>query len=145
MKAFKFVNGLLVLLIVFSGLVVISCKKTQTAENQRLKKDRGITIVNNIGNLIKGYSVNAGVGGPEIKKGTDFTEQRIYLLISDSWKNDPNLEVILIDKYDNVYKNNVNVPLEGNTDIHIGKEHKVPQGSFTDNINKLKEWFDKHK
>lgn len=146
MKAVKFVSRLLVFLFIFSGLAVISCKKKAlTPEIGRLKPDRGITIINNIGSPIKGYAVNAGSGGSEIAKGTAFTGNSIYLIISDSWKNDPNLEVVLVDQYNKIYKNTANVPLEGNTDIRIGTEHRVSEGSITDAIRDLTEWINKHK
>jgi len=146
MKAVKFVSGLLVFLFIISGLAVISCKKTaQTPEIGRLKPNRGITIINNIGNQITGYAVNVGGGGPEIVKGTDFTGNSIYLSINDNWKNDPNLEIILIDQPKNIYKNTVYVPLEGNTDIRIGKEHKVSAGLITDAMRDMIEWLNKHK
>jgi len=146
MKVVKFLNILLLFLIVCPGLAVVSCKKKDlTPDTGRLRKDRGITIIDNIGNDITGYAVNAGEDGPEIVKGTNFTEKTIYIKISDNWKKDPDLEVILVDRYKNIYKNTVNVPLEGNTDIRIGKNNKVSQGVITDAMHKLVEIFNRTK
>lgn len=124
---------------------IISCVKKETPESVRMKQERNITVTNNTGNLISGYMINAGTDGTEITRGRSFSEKSIVIKIGENWNNDPDIEVIFVDQYNNIFKKTVRVPLNKNTDISIGQEDKISQGLIKDAINKFIEWINKNK
>ena len=145
MKTVTIIKRLLIILLAFLSLAVISCKKREiNPENVRTGTERAITIINNTGNDISGYLINAGSDGPEIAKSTS-DKNSFSIIINEKWINDPNIEVVLYDQFGNIYKNTVNVPLKGNTDIPIGREHKISQGFVRDKYNAFVEWINKNK
>ena len=141
MKIKPFIRFLL--FFTFLIFITISCRK-ETPESVRSSEERAVTITNNTENRILGYKLNAGKNGTEIEKGP-FESRSIATKISDAWKNDPDLEIELVDVYNNIYRVTVNVPLHGNTDVIIGPEHKISQGFLKDLYNKLVEWLNRNK
>jgi len=134
----------LFILMVFISLVCNSCLKEKKAKDVRLKQDRAITIVNNTGNRISGYQVNVASTGVEIEKGVSLNDS-FSIIINESFVNDTEIEVVLVDIYDRVYAKTFNVPLNGNTDTPITADDRKSEGLLKDKWKDLTAWLNRNK
>jgi len=141
----KFSIGGCTIGIIFVVLVAIlfgSCNR-KNPEKIRQTKERYITIINNTGSVLEGYMVNTA-NGVEIKKEKT-SNNSFSIKIGDGFKNDPNIEVVLVDVYKRIYTRTFNVPLEGNTDTPISAGDRKSEGVVTDKYKDLVAWLNEHK
>ena len=132
--------------IIFVTLVAISfgsCSKEKKPGTYRLKKDRAITIVNNTGSELKGYMVNTA-SRVEIQRG-ETSRNSFEIKIGDEFKNDLELEVVLVDKFTRIYTKTFNVPLEGMTDTPISAQDRKTEGAAIDIYKDFVAWLNEHK
>jgi hypothetical protein len=132
--------------IIFVILVAISfgsCSKEKKPGTYRLKKDRVISIVNNTGSELKGYMLSTATG-VEIQRG-ETSRNSFDIKISDKFKNDLEIEVVLVDKFTRIYTKTFNVPLKGTTDTPISAGDRKSEGPVTDKYKDLVAWLNEHK
>ena len=144
MKKLPFSCMLVMILAVSFALAGNSCSKEKKPEEVRIKEERSITIVNNTGSQIKGYQLNVAKTGVEIQKGVP-SANSFSVIINESFKNDPDIEVVLIDRAGRAYAKTYNVPLKGNTDAPITAGDRVSQGFLNDKRKDLIDWFNSNK
>ena len=132
------------ILVLFISLVCNSCPKEKKPETVRLKQERAITIVNNTGNRISGYQVNVASTGVEIEKGVPLNDS-FSIIINESFVNDAEIEVVLVDIYERVYAKTFSVPSNGNTDTPITTEDRKPEGLLKDKWKDLTAWLNRNK
>ena len=135
-------NNLHIILLVFMGLLIISCSK-KTPITERLRPERAITIINNTGSQIKGYKVNVA-NGPEIAKGTP-SGNSFYVKLDENLKNDREIEVVLVDVYGIIYAKTFTVPLRGNTDTPITAGDRKSEGAIKDKWKDFVKWLNTNK
>ena len=147
MKSGISIKNLPVVLFVFLGLSIASCQRNATVqapEAVRARQERAITITNRTGFQLSGYSVNVASSGVEIQKGSSSNDS-FSIIISRSYDADPEIEVVLVDRYDRIYAKTFNVPLEGNTDTPITAEDRKSEGALTDGWKDIQAWFNQNK
>ena len=134
-----------IICVTFMALIAISfgsCGR-KNPEKVRETKERYITVINNTGNELKGYQINVA-NGIEITKGTT-SNNSFSIKIGKGFKNDPNIEVVLVDKFGKIYAKTFNVPITGNTDTPISAINRKSEGVLVDKYKDLTEWLNKHK
>jgi len=143
MKKFS-INGTIG--IIFVMLVVISsgsCSKEKKPGTLRSKKDRAITIVNDTGEKLKGYMIKTA-NGVEIRRG-ETSDNSFEIKIGDAFKNDLELEVVLVDEFTRIYTKTFSVPLTGMTDTPISAGDRKSEGYITDKYKDFVAWLNKTK
>jgi len=104
-------------------------------------KKRIIAIVNQTGCDIKYFRVSVAGGElifAENKFQLDDENGTVKREIQPAYRNHPELEVRLVDKYDRIYAKNFQVPLSGKTPTPIKNSDRVSEGFFVD---KKKDFF----
>lgn len=98
-------------------------------------KKRFIAIVNQTGCDIKYFRVSVA-GGELIFAENSFPlddeNGTVKREIQPAYRNNHELEVRLVDKYDRIYAKTFQVPLKGITPVPIKNNDRVSEGSFTD-------------
>ena len=104
---------------------------------------RTITIINQTGYPLSGYSVNAASSNTEIQKApsNDSFRFRINSIFNDYTE----IEVVLVDKYERVYAKTFDVAVDGNTETPVVRADRKPEGFFKDRWKDIIAWFNEHK
>ena len=142
MKRGIFFNNSLIFLFILLGLSITACGRKgpvqgpQAPDGPRPKPERAVTIINRTGVQISNYSVNVASSGVEIHEGTPPNDS-FSIVISRSYDADPEIEVVLVDRYTRIYAKTFNVPLEGNTDTPVTAEDRKSKGPLQDGWDDL--------
>ena len=105
---------------------------------------RAITIVNQTGYPLSGYSVKGIPSGLEIQKGAPPNDS-LSIRINSRYTTDTDIEVTLVDRYGRIYVGTFSVPLEGNTNTPIIKQDRKSEGLLTDRWKDIVAWFNENK
>jgi len=144
MKRFVFIA---LMLLVTVGSSFCGGSKDKKPEKGRNKDSRGVTVINNTGTEIKGYAINVAGSHVEIRKANkNFAPGgSFWIEIPKSFKDDPQLEVVLVDIYEKVYAKEFYVPEKGNTDISLTNSDRKSEGLIIDKWKDFVAWLNKHK
>jgi len=106
---------------------------------------RTITIINETGYPLSGYSVKAVSpdSDAEIQKAPP--DDSFQVRINSSLNDFPEIEVQLVDRYGRAYTKTFDVALEGNTETPVAKNNRKPEGFFMDRWKDIIAWFNVHK
>jgi len=117
------------LLAIFVAILGSSCKPKPEPKDVRVEKKRAITIVNKTGSDVIYYSVSVASSKVPIEQDSSVIKDggTEVCKIPSAFKNDLELEVMLAD-CKNQYVKQLQVPLEGNTDVTITEKDKKSDG-----------------
>ena len=104
---------------------------------------RTITIINETGHPLSGYSVNAASSDVEIRKAPSNDNFRVN--INSSFKDYTEIEVMLVDRYGRIYAKTFDVPLDGNTETPVTRADRKSEWFFKDRWKDIIAWFNEHK
>jgi hypothetical protein len=106
---------------------------------------RTITIINETGYPLSGYSVNAvsSDSDAEIQKAP--SDDSFPVRINSSLNDFPEIEVLLVDRYGRAYTKTFDVALEGNTETPVAKNDRKSEGFLVDRWKDIIVWFNVHK
>jgi len=139
----KISNCFWCLMFIFS-LSIFSCTKEKAPVKDRVNSSaRNITINNQTGTEIRGYLVSTANGVEIIKGATN--KNSFTVEIHKNFDNDPDIEVVLTDKYERVYAKTVKVPLKGNTDVSITSLDRKTEGLVKDKWKDFTAWINENK
>ena len=142
MKKFSISFVICVTFMILIAILFSSCSRKKP-EKIRQTKERYITVINNTGQKLDGYAINTA-NGIEIQKGKT-SDTSFSIKIGDGFKNDPEIEVVLVDEYKIFYTKTFNVPLTGNTDTPVSAKDRKSEGYVKDKLKDLEVWFNEHK
>lgn len=130
-------------ILLFVFITSASCSGIKNPDQVRDKNKRAVTINNKTGTPLSGYQLST-INGVIIDKGnTDLNSFSIK--ISDAWKNDTEIEILLIDRHNRYYAKTVNVPLKKNTDVTITTDDRKSENLLKDSWKDLEAWLNKNK
>ena len=124
-------------------LLVFGCSKKKDSGDIRLSPERHITIINNTGSPIKGYTVSTTSGILVLSGNT--SDKSFPIKIPDGFKKDSEFEVALVDVYNIIYVKNFNVPERDNTDVPISSGDRKSEGVLLDRWKDISKWFNETK
>ena len=104
---------------------------------------RTITIINQTGYPLSGYSVNAASSDAEIQKAPSDDSFRVR--INSRFNDFPEIEVVLVDRYERFYAKTFDVPLEGNTQTPVTRKDRKSEWFLADRWKDVIAWFNEHK
>jgi hypothetical protein len=104
---------------------------------------RTITIINETGYPLSGYSVNAASSDAEIRKAPSNDNFRVS--INSSFNDYTEIEVVLVDRYGRIYAKTFDVPLDGNTQTPVTRADRKSEWFFKDRWKDIIAWFNEHK
>jgi len=124
-------STLFAIFIVFFGF---SCGSNKKPEDVRTSPKRAITINNKTESDVIYFRVSVATSGVLIFEDEYIIKENssIPYVIDPAYKEDPELEVVLIDCYNKVYAKKFKVPLVGNTDATITTNDRKSEGWFKD-------------
>jgi hypothetical protein len=104
---------------------------------------RTITIINQTGYPLSGYSVNAASSGGEIRKAP--SNDSFSVRINSDFNDYTEIEVMLVDRYGRVYAKPFDVPSDGNTETPVTRADRKSEGFMADRWKDVIAWFNEHK
>ena len=104
---------------------------------------RTITIINETGYPLSGYSVNAASAGVEIQKAP--SNDSFQVRINSSLNDYAEIEVQLVDRYGRIYAKTFDVPLDGNTETPVTRADRKSEWFLPDRWKDIIAWFNEHK
>jgi len=106
---------------------------------------RTITIINETGYPLSGYSVNAASSDSDVEILKAPSDDSFPVRINSSLNDFPEIEVQLVDRYGRIYAKTFDVALEGNTETPVTKADRKSEGFFMDRWKDVIVWFNVHK